>query len=133
MPWKVSGVVEKRKQFLAEYASGERTMRELCGMYGISRPTGYAVLRRFQEQGETGLQERSRAALRHPNQTAAEIEEAVLELRREHMTLGTAQAEVGAGAGVSASGVAGGEHDRSAAGPGRSDAASQKTAQGGAV
>ncbi len=88
MPWKVSGVVEKRKQFLAEYASGERTMRELCGMYGISRPTGYAVLRRFQEQGETGLQERSRAALRHPNQTAAEIEEAVLELRREHMTWG---------------------------------------------
>ena len=63
-------------------------MRELCGMYGISRPTGYAVLRRFQEQGETGLQEQSRAALRHPNQTAAEIEEAVLELRREHMTWG---------------------------------------------
>ncbi len=108
-------------------------MRELCGMYGISRPTGYAVLRRFQEQGETGLQERSRAALRHPNQTAAEIEEAVLELRREHMTWGPRKLKWVLERECPQVAVAGGEHDRSAAGPGRSDAASQKTAQGGAV
>jgi transposase InsO family protein len=88
MAWKVSGVVEKRKQFLAEYASGQGTISELCRAYGISRPTGYEVLRRYQEQGEAGLDEQSRAPRRHPNQTAAEIEAAVLELRRAHMTWG---------------------------------------------
>src|ERR1035438_1001042 len=55
MAWKVSGVVEKRKQFLAEYASGQGTISELCRAYGISRPTGYEVLRRYQEQGEAGV------------------------------------------------------------------------------
>jgi len=57
MPWKVSGVVEKRKQFLAEYTSGQWTMSEWCRLYGITRPTGYAVLRRYAEQTAAGLEE----------------------------------------------------------------------------
>ena len=65
MPWKVSGVVEKRKEFLADYGSGDWTMSDLCVAYGITRPTGYAVLRRQAEDGEAGLEERSRAPRRH--------------------------------------------------------------------
>ena len=84
MPWKVSGVVEKRKQFLADYESGEWTMTDLCRAYQITRPTGYAVLERYARDGEAGLEERSRAPKRHPNQTPAEIEEQVLALRRKH-------------------------------------------------
>ena len=84
MPWKVSGVVEKRKQFLADYESGEWTMTELCQAHEITRPTGYAVLQRYAGEGEAGLEERSRAAKRHPNQTVAEIEEQVLGLRGKH-------------------------------------------------
>lgn len=84
MPWKVSGVVEKRKQFLADYESGEWTMTDLCRVYGITRPTGYVVLRRYAQEGAVALEERSRAPQRHPNQTPAEIEERVLALRRKH-------------------------------------------------
>lgn len=84
MPWKVSGVVEKRKQFVSEYESGEWTMSDLCRAYGISRPTGYAVLRRHGGEDEAGLEDRSRAPHRHPNQTPAEIEAQVLGLRRQH-------------------------------------------------
>jgi transposase InsO family protein len=88
MPWKVSGVVEKRKQFVAEYESGEWTMTDLCAVYGISRETGYEVLRRYQSGGWEGLEECSRAPRRHPNRTPMEIEEQVLGLRREHMRWG---------------------------------------------
>src|SRR5208337_2328952 len=88
MPWKVSGVVERRKQFLAEYQSGQWTMTDLCRAYGISRPTGYAVLRRYEQDGEPGLEEQSRAPQRHPNQTPAEIEAQVLRLRRQHARWG---------------------------------------------
>jgi transposase InsO family protein len=80
----VSGVVERRKQFLSEYESGQWTMTQLCEIYGISRPTGYAVLRRYEEGGEVGLEERSRAPRRHPNQTSAEVEQQVLQLRRRY-------------------------------------------------
>jgi transposase InsO family protein len=84
MPWEVSGVVEKRKQFLAEYATGGWTMSDLCRAHGITRPTGYAVLRRYAQAGQCGLEEQSRAPRRHPNQTPAEIEAQVLALRRKH-------------------------------------------------
>jgi transposase len=49
-------------------------MTELCQAYGISRPTGYEVLRRYERAGELGLEEQSRAPQRHPNQTPAEID-----------------------------------------------------------
>jgi transposase InsO family protein len=84
MSWKASGVLEKREEFLSDYVSGDWTMSELCRMYGISRPTGYQVLRRYAEGGVEALGERSRAPLRHPNQTPAPIEQLVLELRRRH-------------------------------------------------
>ncbi len=84
MPWKVSGVVERRKEFVAEHESGQWTMTDLCRAYGISRPTGYELLQRYADNGERGLQDQSRAPKRHANQTAAKIEEQVLELRREH-------------------------------------------------
>ena len=84
MPWTVSGVVEKRKEFIADYLSGEWTMSQLCRNHGISRVTGYAALRRYEGSGESGLEERSRAPLRHPNRTPAEIESLVLELRRRY-------------------------------------------------
>src|ERR1017187_7818749 len=84
MPWTVSGVVEKRKEFLTDLESGDWTMSELCRIYGISRPTGYAVLDRYGAGGEAGLEELSCAPRRHPNQTPGEIEQLVLGLRRQH-------------------------------------------------
>jgi transposase InsO family protein len=88
MPWKVSGVVEQRKQFIAEYESGEWTMTELCRAYGISRQAGYNVLARYRCAGLSGLEQHSRAPHRHPNQTLAQLEEMVLELRRLRMRWG---------------------------------------------
>src|SRR5215470_19405873 len=88
MPWKTSSVMEEKLRFVFEYEQGQRSMRELCERYEISRETGYVWLRRYRETGVSGLVERSRAAERHPNQTAAEIEQKVLELRQAHMRWG---------------------------------------------
>ena len=46
-------------------------MSELWRAYGISRPTGYEVLARYQAHGLDGVRERSRAAQHHPNQIGA--------------------------------------------------------------
>ncbi len=88
MPWKTSGVMEERIRFAVDYDSGEWTMAELCRHYGIARKTGYEMLARWQQQGVEGLKDRSRAPFAHPNQTPAEVEAAVLELRRAHMSWG---------------------------------------------
>jgi transposase InsO family protein len=88
MPWKASSVMEEKLRFVFEYQQQERTMTELCERYGIARETGYVWLRRYQAVGLEGLREKSRAAERHSNQTAAEIEQMVLDLRQAHMSWG---------------------------------------------
>lgn len=94
MPWNVSGVVEKRLEFIRDYATGDWSVSQLCRMYGISRVTGHAVLRRWHQAGEAGLVERSRSALGHPNQTPPAIEQLVLGLRREHPLWGPRKLKV---------------------------------------
>jgi transposase InsO family protein len=80
--------MEEKLRFVFEYQQHERTMKELCHRYEISRETGYVWLRRYREAGVGGLVELSRAAVRYPNQTSAEIEEKVLELREAHRRWG---------------------------------------------
>jgi putative transposase len=88
MPWKTSSVMEEKLRFVFEYQRDEQTMTELCARFGICRDTGYVWLRRFRLHGVQGLVELNRAAERHPNQTPAELERSVLELRQSHMTWG---------------------------------------------
>jgi transposase InsO family protein len=80
--------MQEKLRFVFEYERDERTMTELCAEFGIARETGYVWLRRYREYGLAGLAERDRSAQRHPNQTAAEIEGMVLELRQAHMRWG---------------------------------------------
>ena len=80
--------MEEKARFVLEYERDEQSMTELCEGFGVSRETGYVWLRRYRAQGLAGLLELNRAAKRHPNQTAAAIEQAVLELRQAHMRWG---------------------------------------------
>ena len=88
MPWKASSVVDERMRFVLEQERGLHSMTELCAMYEISRETGYYWLRRYQQRGLEALQDQERAPRQHPNQMPEEIAEAVLELRRAHMSWG---------------------------------------------
>ena len=75
-------------RFVLEQERNLHTMTELCEMYDITRETGYYWLRRYRQGGLEALQDRDRTPRQHPNQTPEKIEEAVLDLRREHMSWG---------------------------------------------
>jgi transposase InsO family protein len=94
MPWKVSGVVEKRRQFVAEWCTQRWTMTELCARHGISRQAGYNTLARHQHAGWEGLEALSRAPRHHPNQTSPALEQQIVELRHEHMRWGPRKLKV---------------------------------------
>lgn len=64
-------------------------MTELCAQYGISRKTGYKILKRYREEGPEALWDRSRAPHRRPNQTPPGMEAAVLRVRKAHPTWGS--------------------------------------------
>lgn len=83
MPWRESNVKEERLRFVVAASRREKTLSELCREFGISRPTGYTWLKRYEAGGSTGIAERSRRPRHSPKQTSAEKEEAVVALRQQ--------------------------------------------------
>jgi len=74
----------ERSRFIQDLGSGQWEMGELCEHYGVSRPTGYKWARRYIEEGDAGLEERSRAPRGCPHRTAPGTEDLVLQLHAEH-------------------------------------------------
>lgn len=55
MPWKETRTVDQRLQFLSSYRKEEMSVTDLCHEYGISRPTAYKWIKRYDEVGPEGL------------------------------------------------------------------------------
>ncbi len=88
MPWKETCPMEERIKFVLSYLEDELSMAALCREFGISRRTGYKMVRRYVEGGLDGLKDRPRAPLSHPNAVSAEVEARVVLARRRHPTWG---------------------------------------------
>jgi transposase InsO family protein len=84
MPWKESKALDERKRFIEEWEKGEEDVAELCRQYGITRQTGYKWAKRYAEEGEEGLGERSRTPHYCPNAISQAVTAAIVELRRRH-------------------------------------------------
>jgi transposase InsO family protein len=84
MPWKTMDVREQRVQFVVAAARGEKSFSALCREFGVTRPTGYVWLRRYQQAGLAGIAERSRRPQRSPRVTASGIQQRVIGLRQQY-------------------------------------------------
>jgi transposase InsO family protein len=84
MVWKERSRVDERLLLVGEYIKGERPMAELCREFGVSRKTAYKWLGRYETDGPTGLADRSRAPLRHPQRVEQVVIEALVQARKSH-------------------------------------------------
>jgi transposase InsO family protein len=82
MPWRETGVRDQRVEFVIRVHRGE-SLSGLCREYGITRPTGYHWLCRFEQEGVAGMEERSRRPHVSPGQTCGEVEQRIVTLRWE--------------------------------------------------
>ena len=82
MLWELS-VTEQRYRAVLEVRAGV-PVTEVAERYGVSRQSVHAWLRRYRDEGPSGLADRSHKVRRHPWQIPAEVESAVCELRRAH-------------------------------------------------
>src|SRR5260370_33424891 len=87
MRWKECSVMDERLQFVARRLAGE-PMTELCREVGISRKTGYKIFDRYQEGGGQGLTDRSRRPYRYAHQLPFQVENYILNVKREHSRWG---------------------------------------------
>src|SRR5579871_4001040 len=83
MSWKETCAVDEKMAFIVEYLRGDEPMTTLCQRFGVSRETGYRLLRRYEAEGAAGLEPRSRAPHRHGRALEPEIAEQIAALRRE--------------------------------------------------
>jgi putative transposase len=84
MPWKETRVVDERMRFIVAVQEDPRgNFAQLCRQFGISRAKGYKWLERYRAGGPEGLQDRTPAARRHPNQTPDLVVDRILQLRKE--------------------------------------------------
>src|SRR5215470_8291043 len=87
MPWRECSAMDERLQFVARRLAGE-AMAELCREFGIARKTGYKIFDRYQECGIQGLTDRSRRPYRYANQLPFQLENFILNVKREHPSWG---------------------------------------------
>lgn len=84
MPWRVVSMRNQKQKFIDLYETRKFTKSELCRHFGISRPTGDAILKRYAEEGYEALDERSRRPRNCPNQTSQVVEDALVEKRNRY-------------------------------------------------
>lgn len=84
MPWRESNKMDRRIEFVIRAVQGLESVSSLCREFGISRPTGYLWLNRYVSLGTIkGLEDRSRKPLSCFNKTSREIEDKVIQLRKQ--------------------------------------------------
>jgi putative transposase len=63
-------------------------MSALCARYKISRPSGYLLIKRYEEEGEAAFVERSHSRHTHPNETPTNLVKIILETKQRHLDWG---------------------------------------------
>ena len=75
--------MDERIRFVLAVERREASFAELCRQHGISREAGYRVMRRYEEEGLSGLARRSKAPHHSPHQMTDQVRELLLALRHE--------------------------------------------------
>jgi putative transposase len=91
MPWIATDAMKERTKLVLEWErrweaaeGGPVNMAELCRMFGVSRPTGYAWVQRYREAEHDirAVVERSRRPKDSPHALAADVEDAIVAARK---------------------------------------------------
>jgi transposase InsO family protein len=73
MPWKIISAMDQKIQLIADWQSKNLSLTDLSQKYGISRPTVYKLIERYEQCGIEGLKEQSRAPKTCPHRTPEKV------------------------------------------------------------
>ncbi|MFH1046609.1 MAG: IS481 family transposase [Candidatus Omnitrophota bacterium] len=80
--------MDQKIQFIADWQLQIFSLTDLSQKYGISRPTGYKLLERYEQLGIEGLKEQSRAPKNCPHRTPKEILNLIIQERLKNRKRG---------------------------------------------
>jgi putative transposase len=91
VPWRESSHMSERLAFIRECLDRRQRVVEICDRFGISEKTGQKWLKRFREEGEPGLSDRTRARHTQSHSMSEEVRERIISLRLKHPLYGAAK------------------------------------------
>jgi transposase InsO family protein len=80
--------MDQRMQLIGDWLKREFSVTDLSGLYGVSRPTVYKWIARYQERGVVGLEEVPRKPLNHPNATRTDLVDKIVAMKLMHQKMG---------------------------------------------
>src|SRR5688572_8731067 len=93
MAWKEVSLMSLRWEFVELGSQPGVNFTDLCRRFQISVKTGYKWVKRYQQQGLEGLQDRSRRPRQSPQRSGEAIEQKVLSVRDQHPVWGARKIE----------------------------------------
>jgi putative transposase len=81
MSWQNIREETEKLKFIGDWLKKEYSFSDLCKCYQISRKTGYKLINRYQQEGETAIMPRSHARHQHPNMVSYEVQQRLLLLK----------------------------------------------------
>lgn len=84
MAWRETTKMEQKIELINEWKSGAYSISELSREFGVSRPTIYKYIERYQKEGIKGLAGKSRAHTQHPAKISSKVEDSIISLRKKH-------------------------------------------------
>ena len=89
MPWKETTKMEEKQEFILHWKSGKYNISHLAEMFGISRPTAYKYIEKYQQYGEVGLLDDSRGPRFPHNKTPDHLEKKLIAMKKKYPRWGT--------------------------------------------
>ena len=86
--------MDQKLEFIKMWESQNYTMSSLCDYFGISRTTGYKLIKKYKKIGKACLEIGSKAPKKIPHKTREEIEESIIKLRKRHENWGARKIKV---------------------------------------
>jgi transposase InsO family protein len=84
VPWGETSIMSLRREFVMLAKQEGTNFRALCRRFGIQPRIGYKWLKRYAEEGEAGLADRSRRPQHSPGRTPAETEAMLVAVRHQN-------------------------------------------------
>lgn len=84
MPWLETDAMSERARFVIAVREHGMSIASACREFGVSRPSGYKWLRRYDEGGVAALVNRNRAPKSSPQATPEAVIKRVVEAREKH-------------------------------------------------
>ena len=94
MPWKDARAMSQKLEFIEAARKAGANISGLCREYGVTRPTAYKWLNRYEAEGFEGLEERSRRPKTPHGATAADMVLATIDYKEAHPNWGPTKLQI---------------------------------------